>query len=318
VRLATHLQAGEPRLAVVAGDALIDVERGYAALLRARGEVAAERLAAAGAPSDVVRFLALGARAIAAAREAVDHALALDPAVARAELIRSALHEARLLPPVPRPPKIVCVARNYREHAAEAGLAVSEIPILFARFAATLVAPGEPIVRPSVSDQLDWEGELAVVIGTGGHRITAADAARHVAGYSLFNDATVRDYQFRVTQYTGGKNFSGSAPFGPFLVLADELPDPGALELTTTLNGEVVQRARTSEMIFDVPTIVEHVSEFVALEPGDVIAMGTPAGVGFKRNPPRFLVPGDVVEVAIPELGVLSNPVVAEEEVAPR
>lgn len=313
MRLATHLQAGEPRLAAVVDGALIDVERAYAALARSRGEAAAEQLAAAVAPTEVVRFLQLGAPAIAAAREAVDHALGLDEVVARAELIRSDLAHARLLPPVPRPPKIICVARNYGEHAKEAGLEISEIPILFARFAETLVAPGRPIVRPTVSQQLDWEGELAVIIGKRGRHIKAADAMEHVAGYSLFNDATVRDYQFRVTQYTGGKNFSDSGPFGPYLVLQDEVPDPHDLDLSTTINGETVQHANTSDMIFDIPAIVEHISEFVALEAGDVIPMGTPAGVGFKRNPPRFLVPGDVVAVTIPELGTLSNPVVAEE-----
>jgi 2-keto-4-pentenoate hydratase/2-oxohepta-3-ene-1,7-dioic acid hydratase in catechol pathway len=176
----------------------------------------------------------------------------------------------------------------------------------------TLVAAGQPIVRPTVSDQLDWEGELAVVIGTGGRHITRSDALGHVAGYAIFNDVTVRDFQFRVPQYTAGKNFSASGPFGPWLTLTDEVPDPRGLEIVTEVNGVEKQRASTADMIFDIPTLIEHISEFVELEPGDVVVTGSPAGVGFKREPPEFLRPGDVCRVSISGLGALENPVVAE------
>lgn len=224
------------------------------------------------------------------------------------------LDGVKLLPPVPRPTKIICVGRNYAEHAREAGLEISEIPILFARFANTLVADGDPVMVPAVSDNLDWEGELAVIIGksTNGRRIGKSEAMDYVFGYSIFNDVTVRDFQFRITQYTAGKNFRTSGPFGPAIVTADELTDPHNLDIRTTLNGEVMQSANTSAMIFDIPTILEHIAEFIDLEAGDVIPMGTPAGVGFKRTPPIFLKAGDTITVEIPGIGVLSNPVVQE------
>ena len=219
----------------------------------------------------------------------------------------------KLLPPLPRPPKILCVARNYGKHAAEAGRPLSEIPIIFARFAKTLVAQGDSVVVPKVSEQLDWEGELAVVIGKPGRYITRENAMQHVAGYSIFNDVTVRDYQFRVSQYTSGKNFSQSGPFGPYLVLVDEVADPHTLDIKTRLNGELVQDGNTSEMVFDIPTIIEHLSEWLELEAGDVIPMGTPAGVGFTRQPPRFLRHGDVISVEVEGLGILTNPVIDEK-----
>ena len=311
MKLSTYILAGEPRVGAVVGDSLIDLARSRAHELRERGDTEASAIAAAELPGDIVRILARPA-GIDTARAAAEHGASLDAELARHELIQLRFSDVTLLPPVPNPPKIVCVARNYAEHAREAGLAVSEIPILFARFAKTLIGPGASIVAPRVSPELDWEGELAVVIGRGGRHIARADAFDHVAGYSIFNDVTVRDYQFRVTQYTAGKNFSASGPFGPFLVLADEVPDPARLELVTEVTGVEMQRASTADMIFDVPTLIEHISEFIELEAGDVIATGTPAGVGFKREPPRFLVPGDVVRVSITDLGTLENPVEAE------
>jgi 2-keto-4-pentenoate hydratase/2-oxohepta-3-ene-1,7-dioic acid hydratase in catechol pathway len=254
---------------------------------------------------DMTTFLSGGTDSLETARRTVEeHIGSVRP-----------LDTVRLLPPVPRPPKIICVARNYAEHAAEVGFELPTIPILFARFPVTLVAPGDPIVRPTVSEQLDWEGELAVIIGRGGRHITRDDALQHVAGYAIFNDVTVRDFQFRVAQYTAGKNFSASGPFGPWLTLTDEVPDPQALEIVTEVNGVEKQRANTADMIFDVATLIEHISEFVELEPGDVIPTGSPAGVGFKRDPPEFLRPGDICRIEISGLGALENPVVAEESV---
>jgi 2-keto-4-pentenoate hydratase/2-oxohepta-3-ene-1,7-dioic acid hydratase in catechol pathway len=282
MKLASFEADGRARVGVVVDEVLVDVDL----------------------HGDMTELLRGGPRALEAARAAVERG-AHDP---------RPLDAVRLLPAVPRPPKVVCVARNYAEHAAEVGFDVPTIPILFARFPVTLVAAGAPIVRPTVSDQLDWEGELAVVIGRGGRHISRADALDHVAGYAIFNDVTVRDYQFRVPQYTAGKNFSASGPLGPWLTLADEVPDPQALEISTQVNGVEKQRASTAEMIFDVATIIEHIAEFVELEPGDVIATGSPAGVGFKREPPEFLRPGDVCRVEITGLGVLENPVAAEAE----
>lgn len=313
MKLASYLQAGEPRVAAVEGDLLVDLNRASAALHRCNGALAAQAQADAVVPVDIVAFLASGDTAVAAAEAALAHVRSMAPDAGRRELLTTPLTDVALLPPVPRPPKILCVARNYAEHAKEAGLQVSEIPIIFARFAETLVADGGAVVRPTVSEQLDWEGELAVVIGKGGRHIGREAAMNHVAGYSVFNDVTVRDFQFRVSQYTSGKNFSASGPFGPYLVLKDEIPDPHALDIRTEVNGVVKQTANTSDMIFDIPALIEHISEWIALEPGDVIPTGTPAGVGFKRKPAEFLRPGDTVSVSVERVGTLTNPVVAED-----
>lgn len=316
-RLARFRHSGEDRLGVVLEDDYVDLTRAFAASLTAKGEARAAALAAAVLPPDALAYLQNGATATAALQEAVAYARGLDTAVARSEGILVPRSAAKVLVPIPNPPKIVCVARNYGKHAEEAGLRISEIPILFPRFAVTQVADGDPVVVPSVSRELDWEGELAVVIGTGGHRIPRDEAMAHVAGYTIFNDVSVRDYQFRVTQYTGGKNFHASGPVGPHISLADEGLDPHRLRITTTVNGVVKQDANTEEMIFDIPTLIEHISEFVELEPGDIIPTGTPAGVGFKRTPPEFLTDGDVVAVAIEGIGTLTNPV-RDESRGPR
>jgi 2-keto-4-pentenoate hydratase/2-oxohepta-3-ene-1,7-dioic acid hydratase in catechol pathway len=302
---------------VVDDDVVIDLNRAAAAHLTATGAALADRVADATVPADVLEFLQLGPAAVDAARRAVDHVASLSPDEASQQLLVQPYESLDLLAPVPNPGKIICVARNYAEHAREAGLAISEIPILFLRVASTLVPQGGAVVRPTVSEELDWEGELAVVIGTATHgQVALADAYDHVAGYSIFNDVTVRDFQFRVAQYTAGKNFRSSGPFGPELVLTDDVPDPGVLDIVTEVNGVVMQHANTADMIFDVPTIINHVTEFIDLEPGDVIAMGTPSGVGFKRQPPIYLRPGDTVTVAVEGLGRLTNPVVAEEDLS--
>ena len=165
---------------------------------------------------------------------------------------------------------------------------------------------------PRVSHEVDWEAELAVIIGRPGKHVPASEALGHVAGYSIFNDVSVRDWQLRVPQFGAGKNFDASGPFGPALVTADEIPDPHALAMELTINGEVMQSASTAEMVFSVADLIEHISAFTTLEPGDVIATGTPAGVGFTRKPPRFLEPGDTVRIEIEHVGVLENPVEAE------
>jgi 2-keto-4-pentenoate hydratase/2-oxohepta-3-ene-1,7-dioic acid hydratase in catechol pathway len=314
MKLATFLQAGHRRLGAVSGDYLVDLNRARASLAATAGSPVAAAVADATVPTDILDFLRLGPAAIEAAAAALAHAEELGAEEARQALLRVPLGDVRLLPPVPAPSKIVCVARNYGEHAKEAGLEISEIPILFARFPATLVAAGDPVIRPIASPELDWEGELAVVIGKGGKRIPTERAMEHVVGYSVFNDVTVRDFQFRTPQYTAGKNFEASGPFGPYLVLKDEVPDPGALRITTYVGDELMQEGETKDMIFSVETIVSHISEFIALEPGDVIPMGTPSGVGFKRKPPRFLRAGETVRVEIPGIGTLRNPVIDEEE----
>ena len=218
-----------------------------------------------------------------------------------------------LLPPL-LPGKILCVGLNYADHAAEANMTVPEVPTLFSRFAASIVAPNAPIRLPRVSDKLDYEGELAVVIGKSGRYIAKADALDHVAGYSAFNDASIRDYQLRTPQWTIGKNFDGTGPFGPVMVTADALP-PGAsgLRIETRLDGEVMQKSSTDQLIFDVATLVATISEAMALEPGDLIITGTPAGVGGARKPQRFMKPGELCEVEIEGIGVLANRIAADD-----
>ncbi|TPG37728.1 FAA hydrolase family protein [Roseomonas nepalensis] len=220
------------------------------------------------------------------------------------------LAAVELLPPLTRPGKIICVGLNYADHSAESGFAVPSYPTIFARFASSLIGHGAPLLRPAVSDQLDFEGEFVAVIGRGGRHIAKDAALDHVVGYSLFNDGSVRDFQMKAPQWTVGKNFDGTGAFGPALVTADELP-PGCrgLRIETRLNGQVVQSASTDDLIFDVATLVSTLSEAFTLSPGDIIVTGTPAGVGLARKPPLWMRPGDVCEVEVERLGVLRNPI---------
>lgn len=219
----------------------------------------------------------------------------------------------QLLPPLPDPGKIICIGLNYADHSAESGFKQPDYPAVFARFNSSLIAHGAPIVRPAVSEQLDYEGEVVAIIGKGGRNIPKASALDHVAGYSLFNDASIRDYQFKSPQWTMGKTFDATGAFGPEFVTADELP-PGAagLRLQTRLNGTVVQDASTDDLIFDVATLVSLLSVVMTLDPGDIIVTGTPAGVGLARKPPLWMKPGDVCEVEVQGMGTLRNPIQGE------
>lgn len=221
------------------------------------------------------------------------------------------------LPVIERPGKVVCLGLNYAEHAREGGFAVPEYPALFLRVTSSLLGHGEPILRPRASESLDYEAELAVVIGRRGRHVKAADALDYVAGYTAFNDATVRDYQRRTAQWTPGKNFDATGALGPVLVTPDELPPGGAgLAISCRLNGRVMQASNTADMIFDVVRSIEILSEIMTLEPGDVIATGTPPGVGHARKPPVWMRDGDRVEIEIEGIGILSNPVRDETSVA--
>ena len=220
------------------------------------------------------------------------------------------LGDIEFKPVIPHPNKILCAGVNYRAHAAEVGRELPKQPSMFVRFADTLVGHGGALIRPKVSDNFDFEGELALVIGKGGRHIKADHALDHVAGYTCFVDGSVRDYQkFSVTS---GKNFPGTGPLGPWLVTADEIPDPGKLTLTTRLNGNQVQHATTDQLIYSIPQIIAFCSDFTALSPGDVIATGTPEGVGHGRKPPLWMKPSDTLEVEITGIGVLRARVVEE------
>ena len=217
------------------------------------------------------------------------------------------------LPPVARPSKIICLGLNYRDHAEESGLGIPEFPVLFARFTSSLIGHGAPIILPKVSEQLDWEAELVVVLSKGGKAIAKADALAHVAGYSVFNDASIRDFQMRTPQWTAGKNFDNTGAFGPWLVTPEDLPAGAAgLKIECRVDGVVMQSSNTGNLIFDVATTIEILSGFMTLEAGDVLVMGTPGGVGFARKPPVFMTAGQTCEVEIEGVGLLVNPIVAE------
>lgn len=222
------------------------------------------------------------------------------------------LDEIVYLPVIPNPEKIFCFGINFRGHMLETTGVVPEAPIVFGRYANSQVGHNQPFLLPPESTKADWEGEIAVIIGTAGRRIKAADAWDHVAGYAPYNDGTMRDHQKKDSQWTPGKNFVGSAPFGPWMATRGEIADGATLNLVTRLNGEEVQRATSADMLRSIPELIEYCSMFSRLEPGDVIATGTPGGVGLKRNPPLFMKAGDIIEVEIEEIGRLTNIVEAE------
>ncbi len=283
MRIVSFLQAGSPALGARIDDTVVD-------------------LTAAGLPTALEALLALGEAGMEAARRAVAQAPR-----------RETADGLRLLAPCRAPAKAIAVGLNYVDHASESKFDAPTYPVLFHRFPSSWVGPGAALVRPHVSTQFDYEGELVVVIGKAGRYIDKARALEHVAGYSIFNDGSIRDYQFKSQQWMMGKNFDDSGAFGPEFVTADELP-AGArgLRLRTRLNGQTVQDANTSSMIFDVATLVQVCSEPFALRPGDIIISGTPSGVGLARKPPLFMKQGDVCEVEVEGLGVLSNPIVDE------
>ena len=222
------------------------------------------------------------------------------------------LARVTLLPVIPNPGKIVCVGLNYEEHRVETGRDKTENPALFIRVAESQVAHNQPIVMPRESTNLDFEGEIAVIVGKRGRRISEEDSWKHIAGYACYNDGSVRDWQRHTLQWTAGKNFERTGGFGPWMVTRGEIADGEELTLETRLNGEVMQHATTAQMIHRIPRLIHYISAFTPLEPGDVIVTGTPGGVGARRNPPVWMKPGDTVEVEISKVGVLANTIKAD------
>jgi len=220
--------------------------------------------------------------------------------------------QVQWLPVIPNPDKVLCVGLNYLKHIVETGREVPKHPTLFTRFASAQVGHDQPLIQPKASTAFDFEGELAIVIGKAGRHISKENALQHVAGYSLFNDGSIRDWQRHTLQFTAGKNFVGSGSFGPWLVTKEEITDINSLVLETRLNGEVVQREGLDDLLFNIPELIEYISTFTELLPGDVIATGTPGGVGAFRTPPLWMKPGDVVEVEVEGIGTLKNTVNAE------
>lgn len=284
MRFVTFQKDASARLGVLTGDEIADLS------------------GLAGAPASLFDLLQAGGDAVASVRPLVEKAPRLP------------LSGASLLPVIPRPGKIICLGLNYAEHAAEGGREKPDYPNFFMRSATTLIGQGASIPRPRVSEQLDFEAELAAIIGRRVPRhVAKTEALSYVAGYACFNDVSVRDYQRRTPQWTIGKNFDGTGPFGPAFVTADELPQGArGLKIESRLNGKVMQSANTRDMIFPVDETIMLLSQCMTLEPGDVLVMGTPAGVGFARTPPVWMKAGDTIEVKIEGVGLLSNPVVNE------
>lgn len=244
-------------------------------------------------------------------KAALTHSLS-GVADARAKAAATPLSKIHWLPVIPNADKILCVGLNYETHRKETGRSEVEHPTIFSRYANSQTGHNKPIVRPRVSTDLDFEGELAVIIGKAGRYISRGEAMGHVAGYACYNDGSIRDFQRHTHQFTPGKNFPDTGAFGPWMMTPDELGELAELRLITRLNGQVVQEAQIKQMIFDIPRQIEYCSTFTRLEPGDVIVSGTPGGVGARRNPPLWMMPGDVVEVEVERLAVLRNPVVDE------
>lgn len=287
MKLATFTQAGATRIGVVDGEAIVDLSA-----------------AAPSLPTEMCAFLAAGADALAAARQAAESANAP----------RLALADVTVEAPILRPPKILAVGLNYRDHIAETGMQTPKYPMIFNKQSTAVTGPDTAIHVPRVSGDVDYEGELAVVIGRFCRHVPKNRAAEVIAGYTIAHDVSVRDWQRRVPTFTMGKSFDTHCPLGPYLVTADEVGDPHALDLKTWVNGEVRQSSNTCQLLFDCFDLVEHLSTAFTLEPGDVISTGTPGGVGFAMKPPKYLKPGDRVKIAIDKLGELENRVVAEPE----
>ncbi|MGU3575223.1 fumarylacetoacetate hydrolase family protein [Brucellaceae bacterium C25G] len=252
------------------------------------------------APSDMIDVIKAGSPLMEQAKNALKSAQGI------------ALADVKVLSPIERPGKFICMGLNYLEHVKEGGRDIPEYPTLFLRVQTSLLPPDGEIILPKVSEKLDFEAELLVVIGKKAHNVSEAEALDYIYGYTAFNDGTLRDYQRRSTQWTAGKNFDATGPFGPVIVTADELPKGATgLSIRSRLNGEIMQDGNTKDLMFSVAKIISYASEAMTLEPGDVIATGTPSGVGFARNPPVFMKAGDVIEIEIEGIPALTNRVVA-------
>lgn len=311
MRLLTFIAEGWSRVGLEVGGRIIDLAAAYESV------PTREKDGPLALPGDMLAFLWGGDLGQAAARQVA--ALA-NAAHARGEVLLGAAGQraeypagsVRIAAPIARPGKIICLGLNYAEHAVETGHSKPAVPVLFAKYASSIVGPGDPIVLPKVSSMVDYEAEMAVVIGRVTRNVSAERAYDYVAGYTIMNDISARDLQSETSQWFRGKSPDTFAPLGPYLVTKDEVPDAMALDIRLWLNGELMQSSNTRNLIFDLPFLIEHISRTVTLEPGDIISTGTPSGVGMAREPKVWLKPGDLVKVAVAGLGVLENPVIAE------
>ena len=325
MKLVSYLLYEETRLGALSddsGDLIIDLSRAHRELMFASRGLFKDRQVAMPLPTDMIEFLERGAEGMQTAKEALEYVARQIAQGTTQELLRRGallpLATTQLLAPVPRPPKLIAAWVNYEEHGKEATVqAPRNAPLFFTKWPTAVIGPGQPIVLPRISSKVDYEAELALVIGAGGKNIAAENAHDHVAGYTILNDVSARDFSLRVLLGTPGpsdiqKSFDTFAPMGPCLVTRDAIPDPHALGIRLRIGDEVLQDDTTGSMVHRIPAIIAYLSSIATLEPGDVIATGTPSGVGFTRTPPRWLQPGETVRIEIDRIGVLENPVVAE------
>ncbi|MED4838988.1 fumarylacetoacetate hydrolase family protein [Weizmannia sp. CD-2023] len=313
MKLLTFRYEGVARIGAYVDGLAVDLHTAFTALLESKGKRRARQIAEAYIPNDMNGFLEGGKESMAYAKEAVDYALKVKTDKER-RLVFPA-EEVKLEAPVPKPGKMICVGHNYKEHILEMKRELPPYPVVFAKFANTVIGPQDDIPFFPISEQLDYEGEFAFVIGKKARNVSQEEALDYVAGYTIVNDVTYRDIQRRTLQWLQGKSVDGTAPMGPWLVTADELTDPSGLEMVVTVNGEERQHTNTANLVFTVPYLVEFLSNLMTLEPGDVILTGTPGGVGFARDPQVFLKDGDVVRIEIDKIGALENKVKKTTEV---
>ncbi|MBD7937443.1 MULTISPECIES: fumarylacetoacetate hydrolase family protein [Cytobacillus] len=308
MKLVTFTYNNNTRIgAVTEGNEVVDLNFAYQAFLEAEGKLRSELIAEAYIPAQMEGFLQGGNESLSIAKEMVDYAL--NNRESFKHPLVHAFEDVKIEAPVTKPGKIICVGHNYREHIAEMGRELPPHPVVFAKFANTVIGPQDDIPFYPISEQLDYEAEFAFVVGKKARNVAKEDALNYVAGYTIANDVTYRDIQRRTLQWLQGKTVEGSAPMGPWLITSDELQDPSGLGVLLTVNGEERQKTNTANFVFDVPTLVEFLSNLMTLEPGDIVLTGTPGGVGFARDPQVFLKDGDVVRIEIDKVGVLENKV---------
>jgi acylpyruvate hydrolase len=307
MKLVSYSTAGATRIGCIQDEMVIDLNYAYVAQLEAEGMIRAKQIADAYVPANMVEFLQGGKSSMELAKNAAAYARSHADSIAYPVIHR--IEAVKLEAPVIQPSKMICVGHNYREHILEMKRELPEYPVVFAKYPNTIIGPQDDIPYYPISEQLDYEAEFVFVIGRRARNVSQADALDYVAGYTIANDVTYRDIQRRTIQWMQGKAVDGSAPMGPWLITADELPDPSGLEVVLTVNGEERQRSNTANLVFTVPRLIEFLSGLMTLEPGDVILTGTPGGVGFARDPQVFLQDGDVVRIEIDKIGALENAV---------
>jgi acylpyruvate hydrolase len=305
MKLVTFSSNGFARIGCLVDQSVIDLNLAYQVMLESQGHLRAKQIADAFIPVDMVGFLQGGKQSLSLAQEAVD--FVSDHSANPKQKVIHLLTDVKLEAPVNNPGKMICVGHNYREHILEMGRGLPPFPVIFAKFSNTIIGPQDDIPFFPISEQLDYEAELAFVIGKRARNISQDHALDYVAGYTIVNDVTYRDLQRRTLQWLQGKSVEGSAPMGPWLVTADEIPNPSGLEVVLTVNNEERQRSNTDNLVFNVPYLVEFLSNLMTLEPGDIILTGTPGGVGVARDPQLFLQDGDVVNIEIERIGTLQN-----------